>query len=125
MNKRLKYIKYYYIYSYYIYMGYVYLLYDINNNTYKIGVTRKLDGRRFAALQTGNSSKLELKETYETDYPFRLETMLHKRFIQYKENNEWFKLPEDIAYRFRYYCGELNNIIKIMEDNPFFNKNLK
>ena len=106
-------------------MGYIYLLYDINNNTYKIGVTRKLDGRRFAALQTGNSSKLELKETCKTDYPFRLETMLHRRFIQYKENNEWFNLPEDIAYNFRYYCGELNNIIKIMKDNPYFSKNLK
>lgn len=106
-------------------MGYIYLLHDINNNTYKIGVTRKLDGKRFMSLQTGNSTKLELIMTYQTEYPFRLETMLHRKFEHYRENNEWFGLPLDIVQDFHFYCQQLNDIIISLKDNPFFNKNLK
>ena len=51
-------------------MGYVYLIEDSNNQTYKIGVTRKNDKRRLCKLQTGNSTKLILKYMFETEYPF-------------------------------------------------------
>lgn len=106
-------------------MGYVYLLKDINNNTYKIGVTRKMDGKRLMALQTGNSTKLELIMTYKTEYPFRLESMLHRKFEQYRENNEWFRLPNDIVEGFHFYTNQLHDIIISLKDNPYFNKNLK
>ena len=42
-------------------MGYVYLIQDINNNTYKIGVTKGDPLIRLKKLQTGNSCKLEIK----------------------------------------------------------------
>ena len=105
-------------------MGYVYLIHDIYNNTYKIGVTKNLE-KRIKALQTGNSTKLDLIMTYETEYPFRLETMLHRKFEQYRENNEWFGLPNDIVECFHYYCQQMNYIIISLKDNPYFNKNLK
>lgn len=106
-------------------MGYVYLIEDSNNNTYKIGVTRKNDKRRLQKLQTGNSTKLTIKCLFETEYPFRLESMLHNKFKQYLILNEWYELPEDIVISFGKICDRENDIINIMKDNPFFSKNLK
>lgn len=106
-------------------MGYVYLIEDENNLTYKIGVTRSVNSNRIKKLQTGNSTKLKLKYLYKTEYPFRLETMLHQRFKQYNILNEWFELPKNIVEDFENYCNELNGIIISLKDNPFFAKTLK
>ena len=78
-------------------MGFVYLIGEINSdNKYKIGSTRaKSINKRLKQLQTGNSNELFIKSFYETDKPFKLETMLHNRF---KDNNvigEWFEMKED------------------------------
>lgn len=106
-------------------MGYVYLIEDSNNNTYKIGVTRKNDKRRLQKLQTGNSTKLTIKYLFETEYPFRLESMLHNKFKQYLILNEWYELPSDIVEKFKEICEQENIIIDVMKDNYFFSKNLK
>lgn len=106
-------------------MGYVYLIEDENNLTYKIGVTRLANSNRIKKLQTGNSTKLKLKYLYKTEYPFRLETMIHQRFKQYNILNEWFELPKNIVEDFENYCNELNGIIISLKDNPFFAKTLK
>ena len=42
-------------------MGCVYLIYDKNNNSYKIGVTKGDPNKRLKKLQTGNSCELEIK----------------------------------------------------------------
>ena len=109
---------------YYMYMGYVYLIHDIYNNTYKIGVTKDLN-KRIKSLQTGNACELRLVESFETEYPYRLETMLHRSLEQYRELNEWFSLPTDIVYDFRSRCWQFNKIIMSLKDNPYFSKNLK
>ena len=67
-------------------MGYVYLIEDIDNNRYKIGVTKNLK-RRLKNLQTGNSNQIKLIDSFETEYPFRLETMLHNRFNSFHYYN--------------------------------------
>lgn len=107
------------------FVGYVYLIRDPITNTYKIGVTRKLDGKRIKKLQTGNSAELQLMYTYHTLYPFRLETMLHNRFNQYNVLNEWYELPDDIVLNFLNICKDTDNVIKSLLDNPFFSKNIK
>ena len=114
-----------FILFYYIYMGYVYLIQDINNDTYKIGVTKGDPKTRLKKLQTGNSTELILRYVFETKYPFRLETMLHNRYSYLKEMNEWYSLPFDVVKNWGDICNEMNNIILVMMDNPFFNKNLK
>ena len=106
-------------------MGYVYLIQDINNDTYKIGVTKGDPKTRLKKLQTGNSTELILRHVFETKYPFRLETMLHNRYSYLKEMNEWYALPFDDVKNWGDICNEMNNIILVMMDNPFFNKNLK
>lgn len=106
-------------------MGYVYLIKDPSNQTYKIGVTRVIDGKRIKKLQTGNSTELQLMFYYHTIYPFRLETMLHKKYEMYNVLNEWYELPEEDVRNFLNTCDDMNEIIKSLKDNPFFNKKLK
>ena len=104
-------------------MGYVYLIQDINNNTYKIGVTKGDPLIRLKKLQTGNSCKLEIKYLYECEYPYRLESMLHNHYKEYQEINEWFGLPNTNEFLDK--CREFDNIISILKDNPYIRKNLK
>ena len=106
-------------------MGYVYLIQDSTNNVYKIGVTRVMDGKRLKKLQTGNSTQLHLLFYYYTQYPFRLETMLHKKYEEYNILNEWYELPEDDVKNFLNTCSDMDEVIKSLKDNPFFNKKLK
>jgi hypothetical protein len=104
-------------------MGYVYLIEDIDNNRYKIGVTKNLK-RRLKNLQTGNSNQIKLIDSFETEYPFRLETMLHNRFNSFHYYNEWYDLDEESIKNFSNLCNELNNIIISLKDNHFFSKKL-
>ena len=106
-------------------MGYVYLIEDSTNNVYKIGATRSNSKRRLQKLQTGNSTPLQIKYLFETEYPFRLESMLHNKYQQYKVLNEWYELPKNIVDRFYEICNDINDIIYLMKDNHFFSKNLK
>jgi hypothetical protein len=103
--------------------GFVYLIADINNGTYKIGVTKNTPEKRLKALQTGNSSQLILKETYECEFPYRLESMLHNHYKLVNEMNEWFYIEN--PQEFLHLCKEFDNIILSLKDNPHFSKNLK
>lgn len=109
-------------------MGFVYLIEDVSNHTYKIGVSRAMfdaSNRRLRSLQTGNSTELRLMFAYNTLYPFRMESMLHKRYEQYRVLNEWYDLPEDDVINFLNTCSDLDVIINSLKDNPYFNKKLK
>lgn len=106
-------------------MGLVYLIEDVNNNTFKIGVTKKDIEKRLKKLQTGNSTELKVRYLYECEYPFRLETMLHTYYKEYKELNEWFGLPKDEVNIFLDKCIEFDNIIYSLLDNPYWVKHLK
>ena len=103
-------------------MGYVYLIGEIGNEgRYKIGSTRAKDANtRLKQLQTGNSAELYIKETYETDYPFKLEKMLHNRFKTSNLIGEWFELSEADTGQFKTICENFTNIIESLKDNPFF-----
>lgn len=105
--------------------GYVYLICDPANNTYKIGVTRNLNSRRLKKLQTGNSTELHICTTYQSQWPFRLEKMLHMHFALKHELNEWFNLEVEDIINFTQICDKLTETIKSLLDNPFFTKNLK
>ena len=105
--------------------GYVYLICDPSNDTFKIGVTRDINSNRLKKLQTGNSTELHIVSIYKCDYPFRLEKMLHSKLSNYRVLNEWFNLPTDIVINFKSVCNEMNSVINVMLDNPFFVKNIK
>ena len=104
-------------------MGYVYLIRDINNDIYKIGVTRSKNLKRIKQLQTGNSSELEVVIMYETQYPFRLEKLLHTYYANSHIRGEWFSLSN--PNEFIGICERLQNTIYVLLDNPYFNKSIK
>lgn len=115
--------------------SYVYLIEDIDNGTYKIGRTKHDPIKRLKQLQTGNSTKLQLLKSFATFYPCRLETLLHNRYQfcnvdyvnDFKKNSksEWYYFNEEQINNFEKACEELDNMIEIMKDNPYFAKDLK
>lgn len=106
-------------------MGYVYLICDPANDTYKIGVTRNIKSNRIKKLQTGNSTELHIVNTYQCEFPFRLEKMLHLHFSSKHELNEWYNLCVNDVIEFTNICNMLNNRIKALSNNPFFMKDIK
>ena len=105
-------------------MGYVYLIGETNNvGKFKIGSTRAKDvNKRLKQLQTGNSSELFIKESYETEHPFKLEKMLHNHFKSSNLIGEWFELSDDDIRDFKSVCEEKERIISALKDNPFYFK---
>ena len=102
-------------------MGYVYLIgEEENKDQYKIGCTKKNPEKRIEELQTGNPNKLILKAYFETDRPYRLETMLHNRYKEYNTLNEWYYIEKDAKNEFIKTCNELQEIINSLKDNPYF-----
>ena len=102
--------------------GFVYLIGEENGNgRYKIGSTRKHKIEdRLKQLQTGNSEKLFIKSYYHTDYPFKLEKMLHFKYRVNREEGEWFLLDKKEVDNFLNECQRFQEIINCLKDNPFF-----
>ena len=98
--------------------GYVYLIFD--GELYKIGVTRGSIDKRIKKLQTGNPYNIILIDSYQTNFPFQIEKMLHARFVNEKVNNEWFNLSLEDVNNFQKECEKCSGIISALKDNPFF-----
>lgn len=103
----------------------VYLLCDPSNDLFKIGMTRHMTSQRVKQLQTGNGTELFIVHVYPCQYPNRMESILHKRFMHKKELNEWYRLDNDDVINFIDTCKQIDSIIELMKDNEFFAKNLK
>jgi len=108
-------------------MGYVYLLSTVTPDgmveRFKIGVTRRTILKRLRELQTGNSEKIELINSYESDNYLYIENMLHKKYSSTVANakNEWFELNNEYVLSFLKDCKKLDETIKLLkENNPFF-----
>lgn len=106
-------------------MSYIYLIRNDNEDTYKIGVTKNDPKKRLKQLQTGSSSPLTLINFFQTQYPYRLETMLHNYFKLNNYNGEWYILNNNQVNDFLNICDKFQQHIIILLDNPFFSKNLK
>lgn len=103
--------------------GFIYLIGEMNNsnNLYKIGMTRKKDiNERIKELQTGNGQELYLIKSFKSNYPFKVEKMLHNHYNQFHENGEWFKLNNEQINEFLNECEKKENLCNILKDNPFF-----
>lgn len=98
--------------------GFVYLLCD--GSKFKIGMTKcKNINKRIKELQTGNPYEIWLKSYYETDYPYKIEQMMHTRYMTSKFKNEWFELNANDVINFKKNCAECEYILNSMKDNPF------
>lgn len=102
--------------------GYVYLI-GVNgdNGMYKIGVTCAKDlNQRIKQLQTGNGNELILVNSFKSSKPYKMETMLHNRFQEQREDGEWFLLSREQVDGFTTLCEQYQSIIDSLENNPFF-----
>lgn len=105
--------------------GFVYLICDSANNLYKIGVTKGSIEKRLKELQTGNATELHIAAYHETDYPYRIEKMLHSKYTSNNVHGEWFELTAEETVSFNDVCKEKEAIIESLKDNPYFSKDLK
>ena len=98
--------------------GFVYLLCD--GERFKIGMTRGKIEKRIAELQTGNPNEIFISSYHETEYPNRVERMMHTRYQTSRIKNEWFDLSADQVVKFKNECNKCEETIEVMKDNPFF-----
>ena len=102
--------------------GYVYLIQDgEKENTYKIGVTKNVVDYRKQELQTGNSSDLIIVNYFATPYPYKVESMMHRKHKSKNIINEWFLLSDEDVKSFINDCKTYENCILALKDNPFYN----
>jgi len=107
-------------------MAFVYLLCDSGQDSmFKIGMTKSSIEKRIKQLQTGNGSEIFIVDYHETEYPYYIEKMLHQKFCSNKKIGEWFELDTNDIKEFKEECNRLEELIIVMKDNKFFNKELK
>jgi hypothetical protein len=106
--------------------GYVYLVVEWDkiekdNNPCKIGATNGSIENRIKKLQTGNASELHMLNYFKSEYPFKLEKMLHSYYNKHRGHGEWFNLTDEIILNFENVCKEKEKIIKLLkEENHFY-----
>lgn len=99
------------------------LIIDTENIVYKIGITKQKGTKRIKQLQTGTDKKLEIVKEFNSNFPFKVESNLHRYFKDKKINREWFKLSSTDVSNFISLCNKYEEGFKILDDsnNPFFN----
>lgn len=100
--------------------GIVYLICDPLTDTFKIGVTKRDLNSRLKEIQTGNPSEVFVMNSFESNYPYKLEKMLHRHFFAKKTLNEWFSLDVDDVLGFEEICKKYENIITEVETFNWF-----
>ena len=99
--------------------GYVYLLCD--GEKFKIGMTRQKNiEKRISELQTGNPNEIFISSYHKTNYPDKVEKMMHIKYAVSKYRNEWFDLTLEQVINFNKECEKCEHTIKVLKDNPFF-----
>jgi predicted GIY-YIG superfamily endonuclease len=106
-------------------MGTVYLIQNNDDNLYKIGVTKGDAKVRLQKLQTGNPTELHIVNIYKCEYPFRMEKMLHIRYMLKHWLNEWYQLDLNDIVHFTDTCKQVEYEINLLKDNIFFAKDLR
>jgi len=106
-------------------MGYVYLFLEVDitgNEAFKIGITKNDPNKRIKQLQTGNSRKLTLMNSYESELYLKVEQWLHKKYHTKTEaDNEWRSLTNEEVMSFQEDCKKADEIIQYMiANNPFY-----
>jgi hypothetical protein len=54
-----------------------------------------------------------------------MEQLLHNKFQNKREHGEWFRLEIEDITSFKNTCQEIEKLIDIMKENPYFSKNLR
>ena len=100
---------------------YIYLIQSLNDGYYKIG-TSVNPNKRIEQLQTSNSSKLKIINTYNSEFYNLIETALHNHYSHLKLNGEWFNFSINEEIEFEEKCEKFENKIKFLKEmnNNYF-----
>ncbi len=102
-------------------MGKVYLINAYGTDLYKIGITTGNVEKRIKQLKTGNPYELTLVNVFECEYHRKVESWMHKRYSNQREEGEWFTLKDENVFSFINDCEQAHNTIKLLlEQNPFY-----
>lgn len=106
--------------------GVVYLLGDRQKDgKYKIGCTRGSVENRIKKLQTGNSGEIFLVESFDTEFPFLVEKMLHGVYSNKNVMNEWYELSYEDVKNFENEFKKAEKNVNALKENYFFQKKYK
>ena len=95
-------------------MKHIYLIQSLEDSRYKIGVS-KHPTRRLLGLQTGNSSKLKLIESFQTEYAYKIERALQRKYSYLKKEGEWFDMSIEHEVSFLSECKQIEENIKFLK----------
>lgn len=106
-------------------MKYVYLFNVEDTNIYKIG-NSKHPNQRVLEIQTSNPKKVSIVHIFESEYPTKVETVLHRKF-KYKKyheedgdlQGEWFFLEKEDVDSFLKNCQFAENNFLLLESNTY------
>lgn len=93
---------------------YVYLISDINNYTYKIGISNNPE-KRLKSLQTGNDRVLKIIHKIICQNSNQVENALHNKYNFLRVNGEWFELTEEDVKNFPDSCKKIDENFKIIK----------
>jgi hypothetical protein len=98
----------------------VYLIGD-GDGRYKIGHTRQAAKTRLKQLQTGSATKLELVAECLVKNPTKVESILHRRYGEYRLEGEWFALPAEDVESFVAVSTKCDEMVSVLIEggNPF------
>ena len=93
---------------------YVYLISDLNNYTYKIGISSNPE-KRIKALQTGNDRTLKIVHKVLCQNYLEVERALHNQYNFLRVNGEWFELSDEDVNNFPESCNKIDENFKIIK----------
>lgn len=101
--------------------GFVYILHAPELDAYKIGVSKDVD-KRIKQLQTGNTCDILLVDKFLSNYPYKIESCLHRKYNMENVKGEWFHLSNEQVQSFKMDCIKYERNFMVLEemDNPFF-----
>lgn len=101
--------------------SYVYLLKVSSEGIYKIGVSKDVN-KRVKQLQTGNPEPIEIIKTFLSKYPYKIESILHRRYNYKHVQGECFYLEQKDIDNFEEDCLISETNFQCLEElnNPFF-----
>jgi hypothetical protein len=91
-----------------------------NDSNYKIGIAKN-PKQRLKQLQTGNSDKLTLVETYQSEHASKIERALHNWYGFARNEGEWFDLSITVESDFVRKCRQIDESLTVLKEagNPF------
>ena len=98
---------------------YVYIL-KTSDDVYKIGVAKDVESR-VRQLQTGSVEEITLVNKFLSEFPFKIESTLHRKYNSNRINGEWYYLTEENLNSFINDCEKMEKNFKCLVEakNPF------